>query len=214
MHRAALVIALLASSWGGAQGGPVTRPALSDAVKVDQVGYLPQRAKMAVVTDARATGAFSVRRSRDNGEAFSGPLTAARGDDDTGDTVRLADFSGLAEPGTFYLDVAGVGASYEFEIGSGVYADAFVLAARSFYGQRCGMAVDLAPSHPGYRHPACHVPGTPNPDALMHPSSGLSGPIDGTGGWHDAGDYGKYVVNSGITTGRLRWAYELVPTPV
>lgn len=215
LPRTALALALVASACGGAESAPpAARPALSDGVKVNQVGYLPQRAKMAVVTDGRATGAFSVRRSQDNAEAFSGTLAAARRDDDTGDTVRIADFSALAEPGTFYLDVAGVGASDPFAIGSGVYAEAFVLAARSFYGQRCGMAVDLAPSHPGYSHPACHVAGTPNPDALLHASSGLSGPIDGTGGWHDAGDYGKYVVNSGITTGELLWAYELFPSRV
>ena len=62
------------------------------------------------------------------------------------------------------------------------------------------MAVDLAPLHPGYAHAACHVAGTPNPDASLHASAGASGAVDGSGGWHDAGDYGKYVVNSGIAT--------------
>ncbi len=211
LPRVALLLTVASAC--GADGGAaaVVRPPLNEAVRVDQVGYLPARSKMALVTDTRATGAFTVRRSRDNADAFSGTLAAARTDADTGDTVRVADFTPLAEPGTFYVDVAGVGASHEFEIGPSVYADAFVLAARSFYGQRCGMAVDLAPSHPGYRYPACHVAGTPNPDASMHTSSGLSGPVDGSGGWHDAGDYGKYVVNSGISTGELLWAYELFP---
>jgi endoglucanase len=35
-----------------------------------------------------------------------------------------------------------------------------------------------------------------------------------TGGWHDAGDYGRYVVNSGITTGTLLWAWEMFPQPL
>jgi endoglucanase len=122
--------------------------------------------------------------------------------------VRIADFSVLRDAGSYYLDVAGVGASHEFDISPTVYSRLFYLSMRAFYGQRCGSAVDLAPAFSGYRHPACHVAGAANPDALMHASSGASGPIDGSAGWHDAGDYGKYVVNSGITTGELIWTYE------
>ncbi len=74
---------------------------------------------------------------------------------------------------------------------------------RSYYGQRCGTAVDLGPEFPGYRYEACHR--TPAP-RRRRASSGTGGP---SAGWHDAGDYGRYVVNSGITTGTLLWAYEL-----
>src|SRR5450432_3586466 len=190
------------------------RAARSDAVKVDQVGYPSSRPKLAVVTDARASGAFSVRRVRDGSEALSGSLGPARADADTGDTVRIADLSAVTETGSYYLDVAGVGTSDEFDVAPDVYSSAFVLAARAFYGQRCGTAVDLGPSYPGYRHAACHVAGARNPDALMHVSSGATGTIEASGGWHDAGDYGKYVVNSGITTGELLWAYEMFPDRV
>jgi endoglucanase len=185
--------------------------AASEAIKVDQVGYLPTRPKLALVTDPRATGAFRVRRSRDGSEVAGGALSPAVSDPDTGDTVRVADFSSLTEEGTFTLEVAGVGTSDEFDVRADVYRAAFVLAARSFYGQRCGTAVDLG--H-GYAHAACHTSGTPTPDALFHSSSGASGAIDGSGGWHDAGDYGKYVVNSGIATGELLLAYELFPDRV
>jgi endoglucanase len=184
--------------------------AASEAIKVDQVGYLPSRPKLAVVTDTRATGAFRVRR-RDGSEVAGGALGPAVTDPDTGDTVRIADFSALTEEGTFSLDVAGVGVSDEFDVRADVYRQAFVLAARSFYGQRCGTAVDLG--H-GYAHAACHTTGTRTPDALFHSSSGATGTIDGSGGWHDAGDYGKYVVNSGIATGELLLAYELFPERV
>ena len=192
----------------GTAPGPWKRPDLSESIRVDQVGYLPLRPKLAVVTDSRATGGFAVRRAGDGAEVQSGTLGAPQADADTGDTVRIADFSALTQRGSFYLDVAGVGASHEFDVGTDVYAGAFRLVARAFYGQRCGMAVDLGPTHPGYSHPACHVLGTRNPDVLLHASAGATGAIDGTGGWHDAGDYGKYVVNSGITTGELLWTYE------
>jgi len=184
------------------------RPAVSESVKVDQVGYLPARPKLAIVTDPNATGAFAVVRSADGSRVLTGRLGPAGADPDTGDTVRVADFSALGQTGSFYLDVDGAGASHEFDVAPDVYAKVFYLAMRAFYGQRCGTAVDLAPAHPGYRHAACHVQGTRNPDALMHASSGGHGYLEATGGWHDAGDYGKYVVNSGITTGELLWAYE------
>jgi endoglucanase len=74
---------------------------------------------------------------------------------------------------------------------------------RAFYGQRCGTAVDLAPEFPGYKHTACHLKGD------FHSSSGKQGERDNVGGWHDAGDYGRYVVNSGITTGTLLWTWEI-----
>lgn len=207
---AAVAVFTLGSACGSEAAGPA-RAARSDAVKVDQVGYLPSRPKLAVVTDAHATGAFTVHRAGDGREVLGGTLSPSRADPDTGDSVRIADLSALTETGSYYVDVAGVGTSDEFSVAPDVYAAAFVLAARAFYGQRCGTAVDLGPSFPGYRHAACHVAGTRNPDAAMHVSSGGAGVVDGSGGWHDAGDYGKYVVNSGITTGELLWAYEMFP---
>lgn len=82
------------------------------------------------------------------------------------------------------------------------YDRALYLATRAFYGQRCGTAVDLGG---GYKYPACHRQGA------FHPSSGNQGPRPNGGGWHDAGDYGRYVVNSAITVGTLMWAWEMFP---
>ncbi len=73
---------------------------------------------------------------------------------------------------------------------------------RGFYGQRCGGAVNMGA---GYAHPPCHRSGA------YHVTSGKSGPCKNQGGWHDAGDYGRYIVNSGIATGTLLWAWELFP---
>jgi endoglucanase len=55
---------------------------------------------------------------------------------------------------------------------------------RSFYGQRCGTAVDLGPEFPGFKHDACHLNGA------YHSSSGKTGPHVSAKGWHDAGEYG------------------------
>jgi endoglucanase len=172
-------------------------------IKVDQAGYLPSRPKIAFVVSKAAAATFVVRRARDGGVAFEGRLAAPADDADSGDLVRAADFTKLTEPGSYYLDVAGAGRSWDFSVAENVYARALYLALRSFYGQRCGTAVDLGPAFPGYAYRACHREGA------WHPSSGRTGPRPSTRGWHDAGDYGRYVVNSGITTGTLLWTWEL-----
>jgi endoglucanase len=171
------------------------------AIKVDQVGYLPRATKIALVTSPGS--AFLVRRSSDGSKVFEGKLSPAVSDHDTGDTVASADFTSVRAPGSYYVEVPGVGRSYTFAIQPDIYSRAYYLATRAFYGQRCGTAVDMGSEFPGYSHPACHEHGE------FHGSSGRRGERDNVGGWHDAGDYGRYVVNSGISTGALMWAWEM-----
>ncbi|HEX6178775.1 MAG TPA: glycoside hydrolase family 9 protein, partial [Thermoanaerobaculia bacterium] len=76
---------------------------------------------------------------------------------------------------------------------------------RAFHGQRCGIAVDIGN---GYRHGVCHS------KADFHSSATVGARVSSPAlpvnkGWHDAGDYGRYVTNSGIATGTLLMAAEL-----
>jgi len=174
---------------------------LSLAIKVDQVGYTLHGPKIAAVSAAGT--AFEVRRSSDNAVVFRGRLAPLRLDANTGDRVQDADFSALQKAGSYYIEVPGVGRSFTFAIGRDVFAHTFYLAMRAFYGQRCGTAVDLGSEFPGYSHAACHTHGE------FDPSAGANGERDNIGGWHDAGDYGRYMVNSGVTTGTLLWAWEI-----
>jgi endoglucanase len=171
------------------------------AIKVDQVGYPLNGPKVALVGSPATT--FEVRRLSDNRVVFQGKLTPPQTDPNTGDQVQAADFSGLRREGSFYLAVPGVGRSWDFTVGKNVFEHTYYMAMRAFYGQRCGTAVDMGPEFPGYSHAICHQHGE------FHPSSGAKGPRDNVGGWHDAGDYGRYMVNSGITTGTLLWAWEI-----
>jgi endoglucanase len=182
---------------------PAAHPAeeASPQIKVDQVGYLPGATKLAVVSAPAKT--FEVKRASDNATVFKGTLGAPTQDADTGDSVQLADFTKLHAAGTYYLNVPSVGRSWTFSIRRDVFSRTYYLAMRAFYGQRCGSAVDLGPDFPGYSHAACHLKGE------FHPSSGKQGERNNIGGWHDAGDYGRYVVNSGITTGTLLWTWEI-----
>jgi endoglucanase len=171
------------------------------AIKVDQVGYPLNGPKVALVTAPAET--FQLRRASDNAVVYQGRLAAPVSDPDTGDLVFAADFSPLRQAGVYYLQVPGVGRSFAFAVNDNVFERTYYLAMRAFYGQRCWTAVNLGPEFPGYSHPICHSQGE------FHPSSGAMGPRDNLGGWHDAGDYGRYMVNSGVTTGTLLWTWEI-----
>jgi endoglucanase len=171
------------------------------AIKVDQVGYPLEGPKVAIVSAPGKN--FELKRSSDGAVVFHADLTPAQPDADTDDQVQAADFSSYRNPGTYYLEIPGVGRSWNFTLGKNVYQHTYYMAMRGFYGQRCGTAVDMGPEFPGFSHLACHLHGE------FGASSGAKGERDNIGGWHDAGDYGRYMVNSGISTGTLLTAWEM-----
>ena len=173
----------------------------SASIKLDQVGYPTDAVKIALVSAPAQT--FQVKRRTDNVVMLEGNLSARVTDANSGDQVQVADFSALRTSGTYYLEVPGVGRSWTFSVGPEIFSRVYYLAMRAFYGQRCGTAVNLGPEFPEYTHAPCHLEGS------FHPSSGKQGRRDNVGGWHDAGDYGRYMVNSGIATGTLLWAFEM-----
>lgn len=176
----------------------------STSIRVDQIGYPPHAPKLAVVAGPRGAR-FTVNRI-DGGEVvFEGVLGKATPVRDSGETLRSADFSAVETEGRYELRIERVGKSLPFEIRERPYVSLLRLVLRGYYGQRCGTSVDLSPDFPGYAHPACHLVGA------YHESSGRNGPRASTRGWHDAGDYGRYLVTSGISTGSLLWAWELFP---
>ncbi len=173
------------------------------AIKVDQAGYLPNAPKLAMVTANNGARSFALHRGSDHSTVLQGSLTGPVADADSGDAVFTADFSKVTAPGRYFLKVPGLGRSWDFAIGEDVFRRAYYLAARSFYGQRCGTAVDLGPEFPKFKHAACHLSGE------YHASSGKAGTHASSHGWHDAGDYGRYLPSSAISTATLLWAYEM-----
>ncbi len=182
---------------------PLASTYTAPPILLNQLGYLPNHAKIATILLAKLptqTPPTTFRvLSQNHSSVFEGKLSAPTLDAASGDTTAQADFSSITKPGLYQLEIAGI-TSDPFTISPTVYADALRLTMRGFYGQRCGCNVDLGN---GYKHPACHH------DGAFDPTSGRSGSIPNAGGWHDAGDYGRYIVNS--STGTLLWAWELYP---
>ncbi|MCC2957407.1 glycoside hydrolase family 9 protein [Massilia sp. IC2-477] len=198
---AACATLLLAADAGAAQ------PA---QIKLNQVGFLPAAQKLAVVPgDAQAR--FAVVAADSGKPAFEGSLTEAATWDLSGERVRLADFSALRTPGSYRLRVAGLPDSAPFAIQPGVYRALDTAAIRNYTLNRSGIA--LTPAVAGaYARPLAH----PDTRVLVHESAATKARPAGTviaspKGWYDAGDYNKYIVNSGISTWTLLAAYEHFP---
>jgi endoglucanase len=173
----------------------------TDQIKLNSLGYLPNAEKKATVT-AEAQS-FQVIDATTRRVVLKGKLSEPVKQEDVNQEVRFADFSKVSKPGTYILNVEGLGKSYEFAVGPDVYRDAYVTSMRGFYLWRCGMAVEGEHQGNHYHTEACHLEDGWQ-DYIGQPNTRR----DGTGGWHDAGDYGKYTVNAGVTMGVLFYAWE------
>lgn len=174
----------------------------TSSVHVNSVGYLPDRAKKA--SWSGSTAEFRVIRE-DESVAFEGVASDPINATDSGELVRVADFSELREQGRFRLVVDGVGKSPFFEIRPDVFVEAMKVTMDGFYGQRCGVAVEVHSGDDVFRHAECHL----NDKAVVPVTGGE--PQDASKGWHDAGDYGKYVNNGAFSLGMMLLAFEQWP---
>ena len=173
----------------------------TDQIKLNSLGYLPNAEKKATVT-AEAQS-FQVIDATTRRVVLKGKLSEPVKQEDVNQEVRFADFSKVSKPGTYILNIEGLGKSYEFAVGSDVYHDAYITSMRGFYLWRCGMAVEGEHQGNHFHTEACHLEDGWQ-DYVGQPNTRR----DGTGGWHDAGDYGKYTVNAGVTVGVLFYAWE------
>jgi endoglucanase len=170
------------------------------SVCFNQVGYRPNGEKIASVqVEDAADRSFQIISEANGTPVFSGRLLASSADVASGNRIALADFTAVTDPGMYRFVTPDL-KSKPFVVRDDVYLAPLALSMRAFYGQRCGCDVDLGD---GYSYHKCH------PISAFHASSGHAGPAAINGGWHDAGDYGRYIVSSAITTGTLLWAWEL-----
>ena len=180
------------------------------AIRVNQVGFEPQSEKLAVVTDGAASS-FEVVAADTGKTVFSGKLGAPAVWQPSAETARLADFSALKTPGAYRIKIDGQAQSDRFVIRADAYREVNAAAIRAYYMNRASTA--LLPQYAGvYARPAGH----PDDKVLVHASAASPQRPEGSvlasaKGWYDAGDYNKYIVNSGISTYTLLAAFEHFP---
>ena len=173
----------------------------SSAIRLNTIGYLSKAEKSASLA-APGTN-FAVVRVADNKTVSTGKITGPVLDADTGESLYTADFSSVKKAGDYRLVVPGVGQSAPFHISTDVYREPFYTTMRGFYLWRCGIAVSNTYHGETFAHAICHTN-----DAWLDYVGGGHTHKDGGKGWHDAGDYNKYTVNTGVTLGVLFRAWE------
>lgn len=177
-------------------------------IRLNQVGFAPQQEKTATIDVCTAnTAPCSVYILSKNGDTvWTGIASPTMLNPISGKPRQIVDFSALKVPGNHTLHVNDL--SVPVTITPRPYRFLTRQALRAFYHQRTAIPIE-EPYAEGYARPAGH----PDEHVLIHPSAATderpaNSVIASPGGWYDAGDYNKYIVNSGYTMGVFLMAYE------
>ena len=195
-------------------------------IRVNQLGYAPNLPKKVVVT---AAGDY-VLTDANGAEVKHFPKVETKEDVASGDSVAMLELGEL-QPGKYTL--TGCGESRAIEVTERPWQAVTDALIKGLYYQRCD---ELLEEHAGvYKHPACHTglaeewrkPDPPIPEDVRaqipahflkmleippeDPYGEAPAPRRIKGGWHDAGDYGKYVGPGAVTVAHLLYAWKLFP---
>jgi endoglucanase len=200
----------------------------SPLIKIDQFGYRTIDQKIAIISipqvgyNAPSTftpgTVYQVRNWTTDAIVFSGSPVAwsfntATLHAQSGDKAFWFDFSSLTTVGSYYIfDVTNNVGSYRFEINDNVYIEALKQATRMFYYQRCGVAKLAAHAQSAWADGVCHKGVNQDTDCRLYNNTAASTSKDLSGGWHDAGDYNKYVNFAYLPMVNLLMAYKESPT--
>ena len=175
-------------------------PAAQVHLRLNQAGYLPSESKLALaLTDETLAGEnVDVVSASDGGVVLSVAVGADRGPYGNFAHLYELDFSGLNEPGAYQL-TAGGDTSPCFVVGAAAYAALIPATLQFFRVQRCG---DTDPR----LHEVCH-----REDGVAQGGPADGEHIDASGGWHDAGDYLKFLNTTAYSADLMLTAYQRHP---
>ncbi len=184
------------------------KQSLQEAIKINQLGYQTNASKLAIVPKVNSS-VFSLVEINSNSVVYSAKLSAAKSWQLAGpNEFKHADFSNFNEQGRYKVRVSGLTDSAPFTISDDVYDDLHKSSLKAFYFNRAsiGLTGELASK---WQRRAGHL----DNKVLVHQSAASKYRAEGTlitsmKGWYDAGDYGKYIVNSGIATYTLLTSYQ------
>ena len=187
-------------------------------IRLNQVGYAPLQEMTATIVlpdsteDAEATSV--VITNADNDTVWTGVPAVTLTNPISGKRCQIVNFSALDEVGEYTMivnnpSIQNTPITQKIIIKNHPYRDLTRSALRAFYYQRASMDIE-EPYAEGFARKAGH----PDDHVLVHASAATAERPEGTvisspGGWYDAGDYNKYIVNSGYTMGVWLMSYEL-----
>lgn len=178
-------------------------------VRLNQIGFYPNAVKKAIVLNEKG-GTFTIQ-TLSKTIVFTGTLKPSVKPSFGGRITYIANFSAFNKPGNYRLYIPGGSNSYPFQIKASVHKLLANSAIKAYYFMRASTPLPVK-----YAGKWQRAEGHPDTGVLIHPSAAsekrkAGSMIKSPRGWYDAGDYNKYIVNSGITTGTLLSLYEDFP---
>ena len=173
-------------------------------IRLNQVGMYPNQEKTAVI---EGTAKSVTIKDVATGKKAVKPRVLRTATSPWSKKQRtVVDFSALTKPGTYTISSGSESAT--FTISDNALRDVTAATLKAFYLIRSGMAIDKQYAG-AYARPVGH----PDTEVLIHPSAASLGrpagsKISSPGGWYDAGDYNKYIVNSAFSIGIVLCSYE------
>lgn len=182
-----------------------------NSIRLNQIGFYKTGPKIAVAINSQAS-TFLLIDSASRDTVFRGNLSNERQSMYSKLSTRIADFTPYQKTGSYLLYIDGLGMSDPFRIDTNIHRSVAASSLKGFYYQRVSVGLEER-----FAGRWARGPGHPDTIIFIHPSAASEGRPAGSnlsspGGWYDAGDYNKYIVNSGITMGTLLSAYEDFPS--
>jgi endoglucanase len=195
-------------------GYPDPIPEPTNGVRVNQEGYFPELSKVATLVSS-STAPVGWKLVNSAGTMVAQGVSTVKGaDKSSGDNVHIIDFSSYKTEGTGYKLIADSSdptatppESLPFDIRKNLYTSMKYNAMKYFYHSRSGIPITM-PYAEGtqWTRLAGHTNDVLGPDPSKDYKADYT--LDVTGGWYDAGDHGKYIVNGGISTWTVMNEYE------
>ena len=205
-------------------------------VRVNQIGYFTNAVKKATYATDTETAAvkYEVRNASTDAVVSSGTAKPMGFDKDAGEYVQIIDFTDVTKDGEYYIwvdDTSNVWTnpktnekfdmykSHVFQVGNYSYDGMLRDALNYYYQNRSGVDIEAEYITSGNKTTLAHQGGHYPKDLAYVQSEWVKSygqtfdgdktyQIDGVGGWYDAGDHGKYVVNGGISVWTLQNMFE------
>lgn len=191
--------------------GPYQRQEQS-RIGINQWGYYPNSKKTIIVYNDQNYSVpmpYHIINMESGAVEMYGSLTVTAPWDGTPTRIIQGDFSNIQTPGHYKVVVPSIQESVSFQINNSIYDRPFHDALKTYYFQRASTAIP-----PQFGGRFARAAGHEDQNVWYHDGLGKTGSRSSAGGWYDAGDYGKYVVNGGVTIATLLHLYERFPNLV
>lgn len=171
-------------------------------IRINQVGYLPGDVKTGIILSDQDLNKydFTIQNIANNKTVYKGKIFNSLSKFGYFKFSYRFQFTGLRENGTYVFEI-NKQKSYPFKIGYDVYDGIADSLLKFLTLQRCGYTEP-------HMHEVCHKA---DATSLIENGKEIGNKLDVTGGWHDAGDYVKFLNTTAYTTYTLLLAYDFAP---